>query len=125
MITVLTCGFCVDNGQPTQRGGAATVLLVADEYGRHASRTILAPTGNSTKPQSDLKAAILGLSAIAPRFKSQVVQFSASKYVTSLLDRVNGAYKTKPQKNSELISKLRTISESFSDLVIFLDYKLH
>ena len=121
MITVVACGYCADNGQPTQRGGSATTLTVVDDNSRKAVRTLTAATGNSTQPQSDIKAVLLGLSAIKPQFKIDKLRLSVTKYVERLLVKNGDVYKTKPQKNPELVVKLRTLVETFRSIEIITD----
>ena len=121
MITIAACGFCIDNGQPTQRGGAAVKLALTDEIGRAATRAIISATGNSTQPQSDLKAVLLGLHAISPQFTREPIRLCASKYASKVLERQNGKFKTSPQKNVELVEKVRAFFLTFPNIELVVD----
>ena len=122
MIKITICGFCVDAGKPTQRGGAVAKLVSVDEQQRTAKRTIQAATGNSTRPQSELKAALLGLLAVSQRQRQNRVEFGSPKYVSDFLEKVDGKYKRVDVKsNVELITKLRTVFDAFSDISLAVD----
>ena len=119
MIKIVACGFCTNNNQPSQLSGAAVKLTYVDEFNRTAIRTIKAPTGNSTRPQSEIKAAILGLSAIICRFKSAPIQLYIPTYVAGLLKKVDGIYKANANKNADLVGQLRSLFDTFSSITIF------
>lgn len=120
-ISIYACGFSVDNGKPTQRGASAAVLQYDDDYGRRCTRTISEPVGNSTGPQCDLKAAILGLMTVKAdpviRHKWDIELF-ASPYAAQLMARNDGEYKLNPKKNIELVRRLREKAELFGNLTV-------
>lgn len=121
-IEIFACGFSVDNGKPEQRGAAAARLQYVDDYEREAIRVISEPVGDSTKPQCDIKAAILGLMSIKAQQvlqlrKNPVVLF-VTPYVAQLMERDGDKYKIEPKKNAELIRRLRDKADLFSNLVV-------
>ena len=125
-ISVFACGFSIDNGKPTQRGACAAYLEYVDDHDRKATRVISEPVGNSTNPQCDLKAAILGLMSIKadPFVRRKVpVELFASSYVAPLLEREGESYKLNPKKNIELVRRLREKSGLFSNLTISIGSK--
>jgi hypothetical protein len=126
-IEIFACGFSVDNGKPEQRGAATARLQHIDSHGREAIRVISEPVGDSTKPQCDIKAAILGLMSIKAHpvlqlRKSPVVLF-VTPYVAQLMERDGDKYKIEPKKNAELIRRLREKADLFTDLTVQIGEK--
>jgi len=120
-ITICACGFSVDNGKPTQRGACAAILEYLDDYGRKATRTVSEPVGNSTGPQCDLKAAILGLMAVKadPVIRCKWdIELLTSPYVAQLMVRQGDRFKLNPKKNVELVRRLREKAALFGNLTV-------
>jgi len=120
-ISIYACGFSVDNGKPTQRGACAAALEYLDDHGRRGARVISEPVGNSTGPQCDLKAAILGLMSVKAdpviRRKWDIELF-ASPYVAQLMARKDDGFKLNPKKNIELVRRLREKADLFGSLTV-------
>jgi ribonuclease HI len=111
---------------PTQRGACAAYLECVDDYNRKATRIISEPVGNSTNPQCDLKAAILGLMSVKadPVLRHKVsIELFASSYVAPLLERKDDGYKINPKKNVELVRRLREKAELFGNLTVRVGLK--
>lgn len=117
-ITIFASGFCIDNGKSTQRGACAARLLYADDEGRNAVRIISEPVGNSTKPQCDLKAAMLGLMSLKSTVRNAAVDVFVPSYVAQLMEREGGNYKLEPKKNAELVRRLREKVTLFKNIII-------
>lgn len=120
-ISVYACGFSIDNGKPTQRGACAASLEYLDDHGRRGTRIVSEPVGNSTGPQCDLKAAILGLMSIKAdpviRRKWDIELF-VSPYVAQLMVRKDDGFKLNPKKNVELVRRLREKADLFGNLTV-------
>ena len=117
-ITIIACGFSIDNGKPTQRGACAAHLSYEDEHDRKATRTISELVGSSTNPQCDLKAAILGLMSVRVGLRKRPIELIASSYVAPILERDGDNYKLNPKKNLELVKRLREKVALFGDLTV-------
>jgi hypothetical protein len=119
-ISIFACGFNIDNGKPTQQGACAARLQYVDDYNRISIRVIGEPVGNSTGPQCDIKAAMLGLMAIKATtvFRKMSIELFASAYVSQLLERDDTSFKINPKKNMELIRRLREKASLFENLIV-------
>lgn len=117
-IEIFTSGFCIDNGKPTQRGACAARLSYADEHGRKAVRVISEPIGDSTGPQCDLKAAMVGLMSVRSDLRKCDIDLFTSTYVAQLTERDGDNFKLVPKKNAELVKRLREKVILFNNLVI-------
>lgn len=117
-ITVIACGYNVDNGKPTQRGASATSLHYVDDHDRQCSRTISELVGNSTGPQCDIKAAILGLMSIKQHLRKLPIELIVSHYVAKLLEFDGNDFKVVPKTNSELVKRLREKTALLHDLKV-------
>jgi hypothetical protein len=108
-ISIFACGFNINNGKPTQRGACVARLQYVDDHNRTSVRVISEPVGNSTGPQCDIKAVILGLMSIkaTPTFRKMPIELFVSSYVVQLLERNEEGFKINPKKNIELIRRLR------------------
>jgi hypothetical protein len=116
MIKITTCGSCVDSGKPTQRGGCAAHLWAKDSLGRVSTRKLTHAAGNSTQPQANLKAALLGLMSINAAMRVQDTELCVIPYVEQQLQQQDGKYKTTPKKNVELVDRLRSAVALFPRL---------
>ena len=117
-ISIFASGFCIDNGTPTQRGAGAARLLYVDDFGRSAVRVVGEPVGSSTKPQCDLKAAMVGLMSLRTGLRRHAVDLVVSPYVAQLMERNGKEYKLQPKKNMELVRRLREKAALFSNLIV-------
>ena len=117
-ISIFASGFCIDNGKPTQHGAGAARLLYVDDFGRSAIRVISESVGNNTKPQCDLKAAMVGLMALRTGLRHKAVDLIVPLYVAQLMERDGKEYKLQSKKNVELVRRLREKAALFSSLTV-------